>query len=133
MPNLDLTDLTFDPDFAERLTIIRRFQDTSEDGIVDTQDRKVRPLPMGVVLPQNDSPMVRGPDQQHLPRLIQIHTKFALRGPSDDWQPDKIIWKGGEYVVNKVQDYSSFGRGIIQADASSVSATEPAPEQPGEC
>lgn len=128
MPNLDLSDLTFDPDFAERLMIVRRFEDVGDNGRLQTQDRLIRPKPFGVVLPQADAPMVRGPDQQNLPRLIQIHTKFRVRGVSVDWQPDKIWWKGGWYVVNKVQDYSSFGRGMIQADASSISSTEKPPE-----
>lgn len=128
MPNLDLTDLTFDPDFAERLMVVRRFEDVGDNGRLQTQDQLVRPKPFGVVFPQADAPMLRGPDQQSLPRLIQIHTKFRLRGPSTDWQPDKIYWNGGWYVVNKVQDYSSFGRGFIQADASATDSTEKPPE-----
>ncbi len=128
MPNLDLTDLTFDPDFAERLNIVRRFQDVDDNGVANTQDQLIRPKPFGTVIPQNDAPMVRGPDQQHLPRLIQVHTKFRLRAMSEDWSADKLWWNGGWYEVNKVQDYSSFGRGLIQADASSISSMEKPPE-----
>jgi hypothetical protein len=128
MPNLDLTDLTFDPDFAERLMVVRRFQDVGDNGVASTQDQLIRPKPFGVVIPQADAGLVRGPDQQNLPRLIQIHTAYRLRSISDDWSADKLWWKGGWYEVNKIQDFSSFGRGIIQADASSISSTEKPPE-----
>lgn len=128
MPALDLSELTFDPDFVEKLTIVRRFEDANEDGIIDTQSQLIRPKPYGSVLPQKDGPMIRGADMQMLPRYIQIHTTFRLRAESKDWQPDLIWWQGGCYQVDGLESYASFGRGYVKADASAISTTEKPPE-----
>lgn len=126
MPDIDVSDILLDPDFCELLTVTRRAE-TMVKGRSTTTPTTISPQPVGVVIPQNDSPMMRGPDQQNLPRLIQVHTPFRLRGASAGYQPDLITWKGADYVVNKVQDFSSYGGGFIQADCSSVASTEPAP------
>lgn len=132
MPDIDLTDLLSDPDFAEELTVIRRRQviDTVT-GISTAQSNQVRPSPIGVVIPQADLPIQRGPDQQALPRLIEVHTNFRLRSASTDggrtYLPDFIVWNGDNFYVNRVYDYSKFGRGFVQADCSSQPAIATAP------
>lgn len=131
MPDIDVSDLLLDPDFAEALTIQRRAQ-TLLKGRASVSPVTISPAPYGVVIPQNDAPMLRGPDQQTLPQLIQVHTQFRLRGPSKDpatgdaYQPDLIIWQGTTFVVNKVQNFSRFGAGFIQADCSSINQTDTA-------
>lgn len=125
MPTLDVTDVLLDPDFCETLTVIRRQEGPLVKGRPSITETTISPAPVGVVLAQSDAPIQRGPDQQNLPRLIQVHTPFRLRGPSKDpvsgaiYQPDIIVWGGDRFVVNKVQDFSRFGRGFIQADCSS--------------
>lgn len=132
MPMLDVMDVLLDPDFCEELTIQRRQQGTDAKGRAALTVTTIDPKPFGVVEPVADQPMVRGPDQQNLPRLLSVHTPFRLRGPSRDgagvdFQPDLIIWNGDPYVVNKVQDYSHYGAGWVQADCSSEAATERPP------
>lgn len=132
MPNLDVSDVLLDPDFAETLTVTRRTV-TLVKGRATFTSSTVSPAPIGVVIPQSDVPMQRGPDQQHLPRLFQVHTPYRLRGPSkdpvtgNDLPPDLIIWNGDTLVVNKVQDFSHFGPGFIQADCSSTDAIDNEP------
>lgn len=126
MPDLDVSDLLLDPDFAGFLTIQRRAE-VLVKGRPSGTPGTISPQPVGVIIPQNDSPMVRGPDQQNLPRLIQVHTPFRLRGASTGYEPDLVIYLGAPYVVNKVQDFSPYGAGFIQADCSSQAATEPPP------
>ncbi|MDB5448419.1 MAG: putative phage head-tail adaptor [Phenylobacterium sp.] len=124
MPALDVSDILLDPDFCEVLTVIRRLQ-TLVRGRATTTETTITPAPVGVVLAQSDAPIQRGPDQQNLPRLIQVHTPFRLRSASKDpvsglvYQPDIIVWGGDRFVVNKVQDFSRYGRGFLQADCSS--------------
>lgn len=132
MPDIDVSDLLSDPDFAETLTIMRRLQviDTVT-GISSAESNLILPRPFGVVLPQPDLPIQRGPDQQALPRLIEVHTKYRLRSASieDDvtYLPDFIVWNGDNFYVNRVYDYSRFGRGFIQADCSSQPTVATAP------
>lgn len=131
MPQLDVTDVLLDPDFCEVLTVKRRTQ-TMLKGRPQITTVDVDPAPVGVVLPQNDAPLQRGPDQQHLPRLYQVHTPFRLRSASKDptgadLPPDLIIWNGDTLVVNKVQDFSHYGAGWVQADCSSMDPVDNEP------
>jgi galactose-6-phosphate isomerase len=125
MPRLDVTDVLLDPDFCETLTVLRRAEGVSSKGRVTTTETTITPAPVGVVIAQSDQPIQRGPDQQNLPRLIEIHTPFRLRSASKDpisgavYQPDIIVWGGDRFVVNKTMDFSRYGRGFIQADCSS--------------
>lgn len=127
MPSLDVTDILLDPDFCEELVVQRRAETINGKGRAQKAVTVIDPAPFGVVLPQNDVPMQRGPDQQNLPRLLQVHTPFRLRGPAPGFQPDIIIWNGDPFVVNKVHDFSRFGQGFIQADCSSMSTIDQAP------
>lgn len=126
MPLINVTDILLDSDFCELLTVQRRAESLVK-GRSTLAVTTISPAPVGVVIPQNDSPMVRGPDQQNLPQLIQVHTPFRLRGASTGYQPDLIVWNGASYVVNKVQNFSHYGGGFIQADCSSMASTEPPP------
>jgi len=132
MPNIDVSDLLTDPDFAETLTVMRREQVIDPvTGISSADSNLITPSPFGVVIPQADLPIQRGPDQQALPRLIEVHTKFRLRSASIEndvtYLPDFIVWNGDNFYVNRVYDYSRFGRGFIQADCSSQPPVATAP------
>ena len=133
MADLDVTDVLLDPLFADTLHVERRKQVVNGKGRTTTEVTIIDPAPVGVVLPQSDAPMVRGPDQQHLPRLLQIHTPFRLRGmgkdpaTGDEYQPDQIRWNSDLYVVNTVQDFSRYGSGWGQADCSSIAPQDSVP------
>ncbi len=132
MPDLDVTDVILDPMFAETLTVIRRQQSINALGRVTLTTTTISPAPVGVVLAQADAALVRGPDQQTLPRLLQVHTTYRLRSTGVDvsgntFQPDVIVWNGDQYVVNKIQDFSRFGVGFIQADCSSMALADHVP------
>lgn len=119
MPDLDVSEVLLDPDFAETLTVMRRTEAISGHGRATITEVEVSPAPVGVVIPQNDAPVQRGPDQQTLPSLLQVHTPFRLRSVAPGVQPDVVIWNGDRYVVNKVYNFSHYGRGFIAADCSS--------------
>jgi galactose-6-phosphate isomerase len=131
MPDLDVSDLLTDPDFAEELTIIRRAVTINTHGRQQVAETTISPKPWGVVLPQSDQPLQRGPDQQSLPMLLQVHTKFRLRSASivgtQEYQPDLLIWNGSRFLVNRVYPFSHFGQGFIVADCSSMTTTEAPP------
>lgn len=126
MPDLDVDDIMLDPDFCEPLTVKRRAE-VLVKGRPTGSATTISPAPFGVVIAQDDSPMIRGPDQQSLPQLIEVHTPFRLRGASTGYQPDLVTWNGADYVVNKVMNFSKYGQGFIKAQCSSVASTEPPP------
>jgi galactose-6-phosphate isomerase len=130
MPLLDVSDVLCDPMFSEVLTIQRREAVVGSNGRSTIQTTTISPAPVGVVIPQTDQPLQRGPDQQNLPKLIQVHTTFRLRSASTDpttgneYQPDLIVWRGDSFQVNRVYDYSDFGAGFVTADCSSVDSLD---------
>jgi hypothetical protein len=132
LPSLDLTELLNDPDLAgESFTVLRREQVITSQGRGSVQTSTFTAV--GSVIPLSDQPMQRGPDQQTLPRLLQVITQFRLRGVSkdpqgNDYQPDLIVWNGDNYVVNKVYDWSHYGAGFVSADCSSIVSVEEAPQ-----
>jgi hypothetical protein len=55
-------------------------------------------------------------------------TKFRLQGPSLGFQPDTVIWRGNEFIVRAIDDYSAYGAGFVQALASSVEVLDRPPQ-----
>lgn len=133
MPALDVSDLILDPDFCEVLTIYRREQVMDSLGRATVTPVLIAPAPYGVVEPQDDQPLQRGPEQQNLPQLLEVHTQFRLRSASLDpatsklYQPDVIVWNGDQFLVNRVINWSKYGRGFIRAACSSVDPIDDVP------
>lgn len=127
MPDLDVSDVLLDPDFAQALTIKRRTETVGTNGRSSVVFTTVSPAPYGVILPQNDAPLVRGPDQQHLPALISVHTPYRLRSVAPGAQPDIVVWNGADYVVDKVYPFGDFGSGFVAAECSLMTHVGPGP------
>lgn len=125
MPFLDVSDVLLDPMFCGELTIYRRLQQVSNKGRSTTTDTLVDPKPFGVVLPVDAGDLERGSDQQHGPKVLEVHTPYRLRGAStnapgtEQYQPDRMIWNGNSYICLRVHDLSRYGAGFIQADFAS--------------
>lgn len=133
MPALDVSDITLDPDFAEALTLYRREQVISSKGRVTPTLVLVTPTPYGVVLAQDDLPLQRGPDQQNLPQLLEVHTPFRIRSATKDpatgkiYQPDVLVWNGDNFLCTRTYNFSHFGRGFIRAVFASTDAIDNIP------
>ncbi|HEX7826977.1 MAG TPA: hypothetical protein VF477_18895, partial [Mycobacterium sp.] len=93
------------------------------------------PAPWGVVLPQEDAPLIRGPDQQNMPRLLEIHTIYRLRGATrnaadtEQYQPDIVVWDGDQFILNKPFDLSHYGEGFVRCQLSSIEPIDLEPQQ----
>lgn len=125
MPDLDLTDVLFDPDFADSF-IVRRQTDT-----VGSNGRNTKAFAdtaaTGVVTPGPDNGLAIGSDETHAGKSLTIVTTFRLQGPAPGFQPDLIWWGGDFYKVMKVEDFSHFGSGFVQAEASSIDPVDQPP------
>lgn len=133
MPNLDVSDLLLDPDFAEELTIFRRAMTVGSNGRSTLASVEVEPKPWGVVLPVDTAvggnSMTRSSDAQYRGSAWVIYTQHRLQGPSDDPDryPDVVMIEGDPYVVTIVNAYSKFGAGFMKAEVSSMAAIDNAP------
>lgn len=132
MPDLDVSELLSDPDFAEFLTVERRTEMVGANGRARKVPTIITPKPVGVVLPVDTAiggnAMERNPDEQHRGAALEIHTRFRLRGPAPGGEPDVIIRDGNRFVVTIVNDYSRFGRGFMKIECSSMESIDEEPE-----
>lgn len=123
MPDIDVTDVLLDSEVAgEEFTYTRRPETVTPAGR-GVRATQVYPA-FGSIQPVEDNSMMRTEDFDAAANTIQIVTITRLRGASQDqggnqFAPDIVTWKGNEYVVKTVEDFSQYGAGYILAVATS--------------
>lgn len=124
-PQLDVTEIIGDPDFAESFTVLRRSESVNQYGqsVVTSQNLNA----VGVVCQAGPNDLERLDDNQRMGRHISVVTMFRLRGPASGYQPDVILWNGNNFVVQQIDDYANFGQGFIEAIAGSMDSMDVAP------
>jgi len=112
MPDLDVTELLGDPDFCESVVVTRRAETVGANGrsSVSSSTQTVQ----AVVAP-GVSRTFRLPEGQGAEGTVTVHTTFRLTGPANGYQPDLVQWRGSQYTVMEVNDYSHFGAGFVEA------------------
>jgi hypothetical protein len=128
MPNLDVSDIVADPDFAEFLTVNRIAVANGTNGRPSRTVTTISPAPVGVVTPKSGEKLERSADAQFRPNVIVVHTQFRLRSAAPGYDPDQVIWNGDPYVVTSVDNLSHFGAGFIVAECSSIDSIDQAPQ-----
>jgi galactose-6-phosphate isomerase len=125
MPQLDVTDILLDPEFAERFTVLRRTEIVTSFGksVVTSQELSA----IGVITAGPDDRLTREADYQAMTKSIVIVTKFPLRGPAPGFQADIILWHGDKFLISLLDDYSGYGPGFVQANADSIDTVDIAP------
>jgi galactose-6-phosphate isomerase len=124
MPEIDVTDVLLGSAVAGEEFLVQRRQE-----VVTQQGKGTVPNPLtfpafGSVQPEGDNDMIREEDFDSQAHTIEVITPFRLRGDSTDaagnsFKGDIVIWKGNNYVVKRVEDYSSFGPGWVLASCTS--------------
>lgn len=123
MPDLDVTEILFDPDLADTFTVRRQTETVGVNGrssvaVVDT------PNVIGFVIVSDPSDNVRNEDGQMTPRVIDVVTTYRLRAAGTNIQPDIIIWAGTNYLVKQIKPHTRFGAGFVKVTAQSQSAAD---------
>lgn len=126
MPLLDVSEVLSDPEFTETITVIRR-------AIVMVKGRATVPAPVTyndvvAVVNSGVSNLDRASgDQQNMPNKISVHTQFFLQGPAPGFEPDYVVYRGDNYIVTSLDDYSKYGDGFVRADCASVASIDSPP------
>jgi len=129
MAYLDVSEALTDPMLNDRFDVLRRGETVTDKGRSSTTPMTF-PGVVGVVAAAHGNDLDRLDDQQRMARNLTIVTKFRLRGPSPNFQPDQVLWKGDTFTVIAVDPYPQYGRGFVQAIVSSVDAIDqPTPEE----
>jgi hypothetical protein len=112
MAQVDVTELLDDADFIDWFNVTRSQQ------VIDRHGRAAagttsKPKIWGVVQPVSGRTMRRLPDSVIVDGAIEIWSRFRLEGPSDTTQADLITWKGKQYRVATVIDWTNYGQGFV--------------------
>lgn len=125
MPDLDLTDVLTDPDFADTFVVRRLVEAVGANG--RAAKRTFDSQAVGVVTPGSDNSLAIGADEGHAGKTLTVITTFRIQGPAPGFLPDLIYWGGDFFKVTKVEDYSRYGAGFVQAEASSIDSVDQPP------
>lgn len=121
MPDLDVSDILDDPDFATSFTVKRNVATTGANGRA-TYTATETPT-TGVVTSDAGQNLSRTADARNAVGRIMIHTKFFLYSGEDATEADIIVWRGREWTIIVVNDYSEYGLGFVSAVAEIRSIT----------
>jgi galactose-6-phosphate isomerase len=135
VPLLDVTDILGDPDLADTFWVRSRAEFIGDNGrrVVIAGDDADSPsgpsdtMAMGVVAAGPDNSLERERDQQHSLKALTIITTHRLQGPSEGRDADLVYWGQEWFVVTKVEDYSRWGAGFIQAEARATDLVDQPP------
>lgn len=114
MALLDVSEVLLDPDFMDTgLICTRSTQDVNDDGrtVLATTNTQFA----GVVTSDKGDILERLAGAERKTGSITIHTIFRLVAGEGDVTADVVTWRGKDYTVSNVNDYSHFGRGFICA------------------
>lgn len=133
---IHLTHLTREPSFADTFAVIRRAETVGDDGI-SVLTPTTFPNLLGSICTAGGNDLERSADAGYSKKRISVVTQFKLRGAAiagsgQNYQPDLIQWHGDYFIVETLDDYSSYGAGFVQAECSSIDFQEaPTPGVPG--
>lgn len=125
---LDMTDAVLDDDLMDCFSVIRRPQVITTKGRVTTPNNVTYNPVYGAVNAGSPNDLDRGADEQHFTKSISVVTPFRLRGEANGYQPDIVVWRGDNYLVKSLGDYSRSG--WVWAECESIDFLD---NPPGRC
>lgn len=127
MADLDVSFVLCDPMLATVFDVRRHTDDVDDKGRTGNTAEEMFEGVIGVIQAADPKDLVRGTDGQYIPRGISIATSFELRSAAEGFQPDVIVWRCTEYLVDSLKPYPQFGEGVYKVMAiSSFATNEPA-------
>lgn len=114
MPDLDVTDILFDPDFCDTtLTVTRRTMIKDDDGF--GKNTLVTSPFSGVVTVDKSLESRRLESGQVVHGAILIVTTERLTQGQTGRDADIVTYQGRDYRVSFVDPYTAYGAGFVQA------------------
>ena len=114
MPLLDVSEVLFDPDFADDTLICRRSTQT-----IDVHGRpqftSADETFTGVVVPTKSLLLERLAESEVQRGSVTCITTYRLTTGGGSTEADILVWQGTEYTVVNTDDWSTYGAGFIAA------------------
>ena len=112
--------------FVDSFTVIRRVQGVDTTGRMTETDTS---LPgTGVVYPVGQNTQERTHDFATGHKSIIVITDMTLRPQTLGFVPDLVTWRGNNYLVQTLDDFTNLGRGFVQAFCTSQDLQDAPPE-----
>lgn len=132
--NINLAGVVSSVMFTVAFKVRRRKAVVSTAGRTKEIDEFFEPV-YGLVTPEGDNTQKREKDYATGQKTISVITRFGLRDQVRCALPDLVIWRGDTYLVETVDDCTSFGPGWVEAmcisqdlqDAAPMAAGQPQP------
>lgn len=122
MPELDVNDVLLDPEFADTtLVCVRRTQTIDNHGVASEATTTI-PF-TGVVTSNAGDTLNVDENGTRIIGSILITTPFNLQMEGQNQGADHVRWNGREYIVDNLQDYSTYGRGFVIATCNLAPVT----------
>lgn len=113
MARLDVNDVLTDPDFMDGgLICYRKAQIIGDDGIAVINET---PSLFSAVVTSGGGDVRRNDVGEIETGSITVHTAFKLQAGADGYTADEILWSGQRWTVEKINNYTNFGRGFVEA------------------
>jgi hypothetical protein len=127
MALLDVSSVLLDPDFTELVTIKRRAQTDDGHGRIITVDT-IYPNIVAVLCAASPEDLTRETDYGAFMRSIRVVLQFRIRGQTEGYLPDVVVWRGNNFIVDSFDPYPQFGNGFYQAICQSMDRNDNAME-----
>jgi hypothetical protein len=126
MPTLEVSWVTQEPEFADMFQVLRRPETISQSGRSVTS--QVTATAYGTIVPTGDNSLVRQADYELGRKTLTLYTTYPLQMAAPGYQPDLILYRGNQFVVSSVKDFSAFGEGFVEVEISSILAIDTPPQ-----
>lgn len=114
MPLLDVSQVLADPRFQDNTLVrIRNTQTVGSDGIASNSTASASFS--GVVTQATGDQLIRTDGGSYISGSILVHSTFPLSAGAAGQDADVIAWRGRNYTVKDVADWSDYGRGFTCA------------------
>jgi hypothetical protein len=114
MPRLDVSRVLLDPRFCDSTLRCERYTSS-----VDANGRGTTAQTLlgfsGVVTSDSGERLQRGVVGEHAVDTVTVISRFKLRSAGASATADIVQWNGLRYTVKSVNDYSTYGRGFVEA------------------
>ncbi len=114
MPDLDVTDILFDPDFCDTTLVVKRRSMTVDDNGFGKNTVTSSPF-AGVVTVDKALESRRLEAGQVVHGAILIVTTERLTQGQTGRDADIVTYQGRDYRVSFVDPYTAYGSGFVQA------------------
>lgn len=131
MAQLDVSEAINTPEFSDEYKVIRRRESVNIHGRASDQQTLHTMFAVITAGPSND--VERLEDGQRARKTITVVTNFRLRGPAEvkgtKWRPDAVPYHGDIFQVMRIDDYTAFGPGFVQAELETIDIIQSPPPE----